>query len=194
MSLSAWGRWWRGVGCLVILALGLLTQNSFGAEEDLWSQVRIQGEWVYVDLSFRVQASRALVWEVLTDFDHMVGFVSNLTASSVLAREGLTLQVSQKGEARRGLLAFPFESVREIRLTPKSRIESRLIRGSMEKQTGFTELSGDGLETRVVFHGESVPGVWIPPVIGKRFIEQELREQFLEIRAEVLRRQGQAGP
>jgi predicted oxidoreductase len=33
-----------------------------------------------------------------------------------------------------------------------------------------------------------VPGVWIPPVLGKVFIEHETFEQFQEIRDEILKR------
>src|SRR5512139_2511107 len=152
---AAWvgigGRW---LGSLLPLVIFLLPAPCL-AHEEVWSQVRIEGEWVWVDVRFTVQAARAQVWEVLTDFEHMAGFISNLAASSVVAREGLVLQVYQNGMARRGLLTFPFEVVREVRLTPMSRIESRLLRGSMKKQTGVTELSGEGTETQVVFHGES---------------------------------------
>lgn len=161
------------------------------ALEDIHSQVRIDGEWVYVELSFSVAATRDKVWEVLTDFEHMAGFISNLKVSSVITRDGDTLQIYQSGKAQRGLLVFPFEGAREIHLAPKHRIESHLLRGSMKQQEGFTEITAEGAaETRVVFHGQSVPGVWIPPVVGKGFIEQELREQWQEMRAEILRRQG----
>jgi polyketide cyclase/dehydrase/lipid transport protein len=188
--LARWvGGWCRWFGVLLPVVVFLLPASCLG-HEDLWSQVRIAGEWIFADVSFSVPATRAQVWEVLTDFEHMAGFISNLATSTVIAREGQALQVYQKGVARRGLLVFPFESVREVRLTPMSHIESHLLRGSMARQDGSTDLSGEGAETRVVFHGESVPGVWIPPLVGKGFIEQELREQFLELRAEILRRHG----
>jgi carbon monoxide dehydrogenase subunit G len=172
---------------LLVLAAPVL------ALEDIHSQVRIDGEWVFVELSFSVAATRDKVWEVLTDFEHMAGFISNLKVSNVISRDGDTLQVYQSGKAQRGLLVFPFEGAREIHLTPKHRIESHLLRGSMKQHEGLTEITSEGAgETRVVFHGQSVPGVWIPPVVGKGLIEQELREQWQEMRAEIVRRQGPA--
>jgi uncharacterized membrane protein len=176
------------MGGRALAALLMLLPLASGADGTLSSQVRIEGEWVWVEASFTVPASRAEVWEVLTDFEHMPHFISNLEVSKVLARDGAVLRVYQKGSAHRGLLEFPFEVLREVRLSPMRRIESHLISGSMKRQEGVTELVAEGGQTRVVFHGESVPGVWIPPVAGKPFIEAEIREQFGELEAEILRR------
>ncbi|MBL8446364.1 MAG: hypothetical protein JNJ44_03010 [Zoogloeaceae bacterium] len=166
------------------------TAATAHAADDLLVAVALVGEAVEVEVGFSVPASRTLTWAVLTDFDHMTSFISNLSASRVLSRQGNLLLVSQRGAARRGFLAFPFDVTREIRLTPMTRIESHLIQGSMKSQDGVTELSGSDEETRVVFHGRSVPDVWIPPVVGKTFIEREVREQFFELRGEILRRKG----
>lgn len=175
----------RLAAAMLLLALAPLPG---WADEALSSQVRIDGETVWLEVSFTVPASRAQVWEVLTDFDHMAGFVSNLAVSKVLSREGTVLRVMQSGTAHRGTLDFPFEVLREVHLVPMHRIESHLIGGSMKRQEGVTEIAEEGGETRVVYHGESIPGVWIPPVVGKPFIEAEIREQFQELRQEILRR------
>ena len=58
----------------------------------------------------------------------------------------------------------------------------------MRKLEGDTQLKIEGDSTRIAYHGDSIPGVWIPPIIGKIFIENELREQFRDIRNEVARR------
>jgi carbon monoxide dehydrogenase subunit G len=183
------GSGWRRLATLLTLAWALLAQPGH-AEEPLASQVRIEGERVWVEVSFTVQASRAEVWAVLTDFEHMARFISNVVVSKVVARHGPVLQVYQRGSAHRGPLDFPFEVLREVHLDPMHRIESHLISGSMKKQDGVTELTDEGGGTRVDYHGESAPGVWIPPVVGKPFIEAEIREQFLEIETEILRRHG----
>lgn len=183
----------RPVGRLAVIVLLCATMVAPAAADpagDVAVAVDLVGETVEVQVAFSVPASRALTWAVLTDFDHMTAFISNLRASRVESRQGNVLRVTQQGAARRGFLAFPFDVTREIHLTPMSRIESHLIRGSMKSQDGVTELSGMDEETRVVFHGRSVPDVWIPPVVGKTFIEREIREQFFELRGEILRRQG----
>jgi uncharacterized protein YndB with AHSA1/START domain len=177
----------------VLLFLAFVLSPLLGiADETLSSQVRIEGERVWVEVSFTVPVSRAQVWAVLTDFEHMAGFISNVAVSRVVARHGAVLQVYQKGSAHRGPLDFPFEVLREIHLSPTHRIESHLVSGSMKQQDGVTELTDEGGETRVEYHAESVPGVWIPPVLGRSFIEAEIREQFLELGAEILRRHAAA--
>lgn len=170
-----------------LLLLGLVVVPAL-ANDSLSTEVHIEGEWVRVDVSFTVPASRAQVWEVMTDFEHMAAFVSNLSVSRVVSREGPVLRIYQRGRAHSSVLDFPFEVLREVHLRPMLRIESHLISGSMKEQMGVTELADEGSETRVVFHGASVPGVWVPPVVGKPFIESEIREQFREIQAEILRR------
>jgi hypothetical protein len=169
---------------LALVALAL----SARAEEPLWSEVSIDGEWVRVEVSFAVPASRAQVWEVLTDYQHMASFISNVAVSKVISRNGSVLQIFQSGKAQRGILEFPFEVLREVHLSPMHLIESHMITGSMKYQDGVTEITDEGGETRVVFHGASIPGVWIPPVVGKSFIETEIREQYKEVEAEILRR------
>jgi len=63
-----------------------------------------------------------------------------------------------------------------------------LISGNMRKMEGMTKLDDEGEQTRIIYHAESIPGVWIPPVVGKVFIAHESREQFQEMRDEIIRR------
>lgn len=179
---------WRSVLRGLVLGWLALGCGPVWAEEGVMVQVLLQGESVVVDALFSVTASRAEVWEVLTDFDHMAAFVSNLAVSRVVAREGQTLRVFQRGEARRGPFHFPFESLREIRLEAPGRITTHLVSGTPKGLEGVTEITSDGPRTRVSYHGESVPDVWIPPVVGRGFIADEVREQFEEMRREILRR------
>jgi len=63
----------------------------------------------------------------------------------------------------------------------------------MKKLEGTTRLAAADSGTRITYHGESIPNVWIPPGIGKTFIERETREQFAEMRQEILKRKLAAG-
>ena len=157
-------------------------------DKDIEVKVAIDGEDVIIDVAFSVQVTPQKAWEVLTDFDHMAEFVSNLQFSKIIDSSKNTLYVSQKGVAKHALITFPFESVREIRLTPVEKIRSRLLSGSMRKLEGMTRLFPEGDHTRITYHSDTFPGVWIPPIVGKSFIEHETREQFQEMRDEMLRR------
>ena len=155
---------------------------------DIAVEVRHVGEEVFVRVDCPVRAPHAIVWEVLTDYDHMSRFVTNLKVSELRSRDGDTLQVFQRGDAQRGLLTFSFENLREIRLVPQQEIRSRLISGTLKSSEFTTRVVDDGNEVHILNSGRFVPEVWVPPIIGPAVIEAETRKQFEEIRAEILRR------
>ena len=157
-------------------------------DRDIEVKVQIAGENVIVDVILAVPATRQEVWIVLTDFEHMADFVSNLKESKVVSISGDTLKIFQRGSATYGLISFPFESTREIRLIPFDKIRSHMISGNMRKMEGTTQLIDQGGQTRVIYHTDTVQEVWIPPIVGKIFIEHEIREQFRELRNEIIKR------
>ncbi|TCV87342.1 SRPBCC family protein [Sulfurirhabdus autotrophica] len=164
------------------------------AEKDIDVKVQIEGEDVFVDVNFTVPAPARLVWEVLTDFDHMSTFIGNLQSSKVIDRTENIFRVAQKGIAKYGPVSFPFESIREIHLFSFNKIQTHMVSGNIHKLEGVTQLITEGDLTRVIYHADTIPGVWIPPGVGKLFIEHETREQFQESRDEVMRRKRAANP
>ena len=175
----------------LLLLLYLLIVPAFAdpqPDEDIEVKVQVVGENVIVDLSLVVPATRQQVWSVLTDFGHMAGFISNLKESRIISVSEGTRNIFQRGSAKYGPLNFPFESTREMRLIPFDEIRSRMISGNMRKMEGTTRLADEGTQTRIIYHTDSIPGVWIPPIVGKVFIEHEIREQFREIRSEIIKR------
>lgn len=174
----------------LLAAALLLAMAAVRATEaaDIDVKVSVDGEVVRVESSYLVAAPPADVWGVLTDFENMPRFVSNLKSSTVLRRQGDVVTVAQAGEAVHGLLKFSFQSVRELRLTPMRRIDSHMVSGSMRQYDGVTELMSEGMATRVVVRSEAVPDKWVPPLLGPHFIAAETREQMGEFRAEILRR------
>ena len=158
------------------------------SEQDIEVRVELEGELVRIDTSFHVEATPQETWAVMTDYDRAVGFISDLDASRVLARDGDTMHVYQKGKAKFGPFSFPMEWVREIRLAPFESMQSHLVSGSMKRLDVTTRLAPEGSGTRINNHTESIPDVWIPPLVGRLFIEHETREKFRELQDEILRR------
>jgi hypothetical protein len=150
--------------------------------------VRQQDDAVHVDVRFRVGVPPPDAWDVLTDFDHLVGVVTSLESSKILSRSGSSIVVQQRGRANHGLLSFAFDTTREIKLKPFEEIRSHLISGTLKMSEGLTRLTSDGDGTLIVNHGEFIPNIALPPIIGVQFIEAETRKQFGEMRDEMLRR------
>ena len=171
---------------IALLALPAQADTTDAGSVDV--KVEIDGEVVRVDAAFSVAATREQAWAVLTDFDHLADFISNLKSSSIVAKSADSVTVAQKGKASAGPLSFSFESVREIRMTPMEEIRSHVISGNMKRFDGVTRLLPEAAGMRILFHSEAIPNAWIPPLIGRRFIASETREQLQEMRAEILRR------
>lgn len=144
---------------------------------------------VVIEVSLLVPASQREAWNVLVDYDHMVQFLPNLQSSKILSQSETQLRVLQKGGVTHGPLSVTFDVVRDVQLKPYQEITSRVISGNLKKVDSTTRLTMEGDLVRVRFHSESIPNVWVPPGIGPALIESETREQFSDIRNEILRRQ-----
>ena len=154
--------------------------------------VRMQGREVFVDVDFHVRATPQQVWAVITDYDHATRFISKLEKSVILSRTQDTLLVAQKGYMGWGPFAVPIETVAQIRLTPYEEIQSHLVSGNMRKSEATTRLIADANGTRVVFHLDAIPDVWMPPLIGRALVEYETRARFRQLIEEILRRKALA--
>lgn len=177
---------------LTLLLTALTAAPVRAAESEAATPITVtavkNGESVIVDAEFSVAVPPKQAWAVLTDFGHMADFISNVKQSSITERHDNRLRVAQQGSARHGPLHFDFDSIREIELTPVTKIVSHVVSGSVKKLDGTTLLTPDGNGTHVVYHAESVPNTYVPPGLGTMFIENETRHQFEEMRTEMLRR------
>jgi carbon monoxide dehydrogenase subunit G len=180
---------WR---CLLPLTLALLCLLATHAKADedpaIGVDVRMQGGEVFVDVDFHVRATPQEVWTVITDYDHATEFISKLEKSTILSRTADTLLVSQKGTMGWGPFSVAIDTVAEIHLTPYEKIQSHLVSGNMHKSEGTTRLIADASGTRVVYHLEAIPDVWLPPLIGRAMVQLEARARFRQVVSEILRR------
>jgi hypothetical protein len=180
---------WRSLLRIAPALLCLLAvQAQAGPEPAIEVEVRIQGEEVLVDVNFHLPVTPREAWAVMTDYDHATEFISKLEKSVILSRSDEMLLVSQKGSMGFGPFSVPIETVTEVRLTPYERLQGRMVSGNMKKNESTTRLIADAEGTRVVYQLESIPDVWLPPLIGRALVELETRARFRELVAEILRR------
>src|SRR5215471_6613842 len=123
-------------------------------DADIAVHVTMSGPLVVVDVELPVDATALEAWNVMTDYDRMARFVSNLESSSIVSRDGDTLIVAQKGKASRGPFTFAFENVRRVVLTPYSEIRSHLISGNLESSEFVTRVLDHGSSAQILNHGE----------------------------------------
>ena len=162
--------------------------SSLPAPKVTVSVVR-NGEGFIVDAAFEVAATPDTVWDVFTDFEHMTGIVTNLTYSHVLSRNGNVWVVQQKGEAKFGLLSYPFESVREIRIEPMKRMMSKNISGTFKSMESELQLIPTASGTSVKYHAEGIADSIFAKLFGLSFMHHEFEEQFTAMAVEMQKRQ-----
>ena len=180
---------------LLAIALAMLpaaAQADAPDSQDIAVSVVRRGEAIDVDVEFFVAATPQEVWNVLTDYDHMAEFVSNVATSRILSHGDERVEVAQTSRLGIGPFEFKFDNVREIALFPLREIRSTVVRGDMASSAFTTRLTPEGSVTRLTNRGRFLPGRWIPPIIGTAVLESELRRQFGEYRAEILRRKALA--
>jgi hypothetical protein len=181
-----------GSSCLPPLVLALFclfaSQAKADADPAIEVDVRMQGREVFVDVNFHLRATPQEAWAVMTDYDHATAFISKLEKSVILSRTGEMLLVSQKGSVGFGPFSVPIETVTEVHLTPYETMQTRMVSGNMKKNESTTRLIADASGTRVAYHLESIPDVWIPPLIGRAIVEFETRARFRQLVEEILRR------
>jgi len=179
-------RWLAG---LLLTLLALLPLRAAAADNaDILVDVTKDGASVRVAVDCPVDAPRPVVWGVLTDYDHMTAFVSNLQESVVRMRMGNRLQVFQRGKVAHGPLSFSFRNTRDVELTPQTEIRSRVIAGDAMPAAFTTRIEERGGMLHVVNMGTYTPSIWVPPVVGPSLIAAETRKQYGEIRDEIARR------
>lgn len=168
--------------------VNLAEQANERRDKEIEIKVQNDGERILVYATFVVPVGPQQAWAVLTDFENLPNFISGVQSSKVTNGTGNNLQVSQRGITQFGFFTFSFDSVREVNLSPFNKIQERMISGNMRKMEETTVLSSEGSQTRIVYQADIVPGHWMLRFAGQFFIENEAREQFQQIKTEMIRR------
>lgn len=184
-------RRWCGFLSLAAIALSA-SAAAPDPDQDIAVHVEKNGSEIVVEVDCPVQAPVAVVWNVLTDYDNMTAYISNLQYSGVQSRVDNALVIRQKGKATRGPFGFAFDNVRAVELLPYTEIRSQLISGTLKASTFTTRIVDGGAVVHIIHSGRYTPNVWVPPLLGPALIEAETRKQYGEFRAEILRRSGRS--
>src|SRR5258705_4623675 len=92
------------VGALLICTLW--TGVAIGAEQVTVEASR-HGTAVAIKARATIKAPYALIWQTLTDYDHLAEFIPGMATSRVIERRGNTAMVEQTGEAAFLFFTYP---------------------------------------------------------------------------------------
>ncbi len=176
----------RRVAAILLL---ILSFAALGAEAEILVAVEKIGDAFLVDATVAIQVPLRTAWEVLTDFDNMVGILSNLRLSKIIRRKGSSVFVMQEGTAKYGFFSYSFASVREIQLEPMKRILAIQLTGNAKRFESEMTLSETAGGTRLRYRAEIVPDSGIARTFGGPFVQHEVEEQLALMAAEMNRRE-----
>jgi len=161
---------------------------------DITVHVEKEGSAFVVTAALTVAANADEVWAVLTDYDHMAQILSNVDASQITNRDGNTIEVTQKSHANVGALRISQDSVRQVELSPKHEIRSRLLKGSLKSSDFTTRIAEEDGGIKVTVHGKFVAGGLSAAAITPEAVESQTRRQYQELRDEIRRRKTNEPP
>lgn len=176
-------------GAALAMLLVLAAGAALGLEPAIVVAVKQGAELITVDAAMDLDVSMRTAWDVLSDFDHMSTILTNLKSSRVVLRRGDVLVIRQEGAAAFGPLSFPFESEREVRLEPITRILVHQRSGTLKRFDSETTLRPGERGTGVNYHAEIVPDSILARMFGAPFVRQEVGEQLQALAAEMMRRE-----
>jgi len=143
---------------------------------------------IAVQVNALIEAPTEVVWEVLTDYEHLAGFVPNMQSSRVVSAPGAPLRVAQKGETDFLVYRFPLEVVFEIESVPLQEVKFHAVSGNLHAMEGTYRLGAAGKNTRLNYSAHFRPDFWVPPLIGPSIMQAQITRQFDGLLMEVASR------
>ena len=138
-----------------------------------FNQVRITGQAI-------VQQPSAVVWRVLTNYDHLHEFIPGLLESRVVAQSPTRL-FYQRGQGRWWIFSHTVEVTFEIEELPEQEIRFHAISGDFVQHDGAWRLESTDAGVRILYDATIHPRFFLPPILGRRLLKQQLRESLQAI-------------
>jgi ribosome-associated toxin RatA of RatAB toxin-antitoxin module len=147
-----------------------------------------------ITATFAVPHAAGLVRAVLTDYEHIPEFLSDVRVSQVLEQSAGRTVVRQEAVARLLFLSRRLHLELEILETP-GRIRFRDVGGrSFLRYEGEWRISEDAHGTSVTYELTAQPIAAVPGVLVRRVFRQDVQTTIAQLKREMTRRAAQAQP
>jgi ribosome-associated toxin RatA of RatAB toxin-antitoxin module len=176
--------------------VALLTINAWAGfatgAEHVSVEASSHGAAVEVIARATIRAPYALIWQTLTDYDHLAEFIPGMVKSHVIGRRGSAAIVEQSGKAAILFFSYPIEVVVESFEQPPTLIGIRVIKGNLKQLDGGYRLEKiAGQRDAFVLHwsGYIEPSLPVPLFITVPLMRSNISDQFRGMVAEIERRE-----
>lgn len=154
-----------------------------------------RGDEVHIEARAVLAVPLAVIWQTLTDYDRLPGFISGISKSRLVEYRNTAATVEQVGEAGFLFFKLPIDVVVESLELPPNVIEVRLLRGNLKKLDGRYEIEEGATSADPVilrWSGIIEPENPLPPLIGELILRKSVTRQFRDMVHEIERRGAQA--
>jgi ribosome-associated toxin RatA of RatAB toxin-antitoxin module len=172
-----------------LLVLGALASAPAQAGADISVIATEQGTAVQVTARAVVHAPMELIWQTLTDYDHLSEFVPGLVSSRVVSRQGAQQVIEQKGSVRLWIFSYPVRVTVASTERPYEGIDVHLLQGSLRRLDGGYRIEPrpDG-STELTWTGLIEPDDPLPAFIRTPMLRRAISDQFAGMVREIERR------
>lgn len=142
------------------------------------------GDKVYqIASSGTVAAAPAVVWRILTDYNHLADYLPNLKSARVVSRDGDRVIVEQLGTARFLFFSQPIRLVVQAHERAPDRIDISLIDGDMKIYRATWELKplAGAPGTRLVYNATIAPKFDVPGIVGTDVVRADIAEMMAAV-------------
>ena len=176
---------------ITLVMLGASAGFASGAEH-MSVEASHEGDAVQIVARATVTAPYTLIWQTLTDYDHLSEFIPGLEKSHVIGRRDGVATVEQIGKAQVMFFHYPIEVTVESIEEPPSRIGIRVIKGNLKRLDGGYRIEKVGdKDNMFVLHwsGFIEPSLPLPHFIVAPLLRANISDQFYGMVKEIERRE-----
>lgn len=176
---------------LALLAVFAGFAGGSGAASDFAVRTDKRGSEVHVDAHATLSAPLPVIWQTLTDYNHLPDFIPGISRSRLIEYRGTAAIVEQLGEA--GFLFFkvPIDVVVESLERAPHVIEVRVLKGNLKKLDGRYQIEEGATPADPIvlrWRGVIEPEKTLPPLFGEMILRSNVTDQFRGMVREIERR------
>jgi ribosome-associated toxin RatA of RatAB toxin-antitoxin module len=137
----------------------------------------------HITSSGTVAATPAVVWRILTDYNHLADYLPNLNSTRVVSRDGDTIIVEQLGTARFLFFSHAIRLVVQVHERAPDRIDISLVDGDMKVYRATWQLSAvaGAAGTRVDYNATIEPKFDVPGIVGTNVVRKDIAKMMAAV-------------
>jgi ribosome-associated toxin RatA of RatAB toxin-antitoxin module len=180
-------RWHAAITSAALLVVAVQARGA----QDVGVDAQLRGNALAITTHATIRAPLPVIWQTLTDYDHLAEFIPGMRMSRVLQRRGATVIVEQIGEAKFLIFHYPIDVVVQSDEHYPATIAVHVLSGNLRRLAGAYRIETvPGTRERFVLHWQGIiePDIPLPLFITAPGLRETVADQFVGMVREIERR------